>query len=1221
MTVKVQYPIAIFEGNGTASPLNYDKRFLDSADLIVTHIAVSGDRTILLEASDYTVSGAGDPDGGQVVPISPIAIGDKWEIARTTPLMQPTDYSDTDGFPADSHELALDRQMLILQEQSARLDRTPKVAPGETGPAIGVIDEGQVLAMVAGEISGVDNDPVAAESAAARAEIALADTQVVASEVSDNAEQVALDKAQVAMDKLATDAAVVEAGNINQAVSDALAVGTISDLVGTRIYASKALLEADLVPADNEYALVVGDATAANNDLYQKNGATTTGSWDGPLGFFAAASAEAQASAERAKASADTVTADNLSTQIVGTVPPVTGGGLATTDTYIIRNPVAAAGFLSDMTVFGLGAGVMKVKRYSLSAGTFTFQSEISLPFTTGLNTVDLFEVGESLDLQAGDYLGFFQDSGQISAAATSANSTPYFASTGDNTTTIPEGAPTGTAALQINFTVMMNRKPLDNEIDGRTNFLGIGVSVPQEIGTPSPVTGSTLGISNTYVINSPASRVGYVESINLFALRPGSLLLKIFSRNGNDFTFQNEVLVPFVAGLNNLAAFRDFEGLNIEAGDYLGFYVLAGSIAFTATSNTTPYYNPSGNETDTFTAGTLVTANRIAINFGLTGNSLSSDSMKDEYRSRLNILESGKDIATITVGTANPVDALNLAVAPTYLINVPMEYAGFTDRLVVWGRTAGVLKLKRFKKVSGDFVFQNEVSIPFAVGLNDLSGWADFDGLAFDAGDYLAIFQATGQIAVTISVANNTPYYPETGDVTGTFTPGSLNTSNRVEIGIITKQGAPSASGASADIVALPPVLYGITGHQMNAYLDSFVFADGGSYAWDVTGTTRGAQQEERWYWNPNAAVDETLNLHLINPATGVEQDMKTTQIMTADYPPAIAKSWTALIVGDSLVANGEIAQELINLAGAGVSNTTLALIGTRGTGPALHEGRGGYTVEDYATAGRVFQSFTVTGVVEAPVINSTESVYTHNGRSYTPQDINLDGGGNGTITCSYTGGSVPSASGTLTKVGSGAGDAAITFTATAPASGNPFWDGGAASLDFDKYLTDNSLSTPDYVFFVLGINGIVSQATDGAVDARIASDMVLYEDLVAHFLATNASIKVVPTLTTRGSVYQSAAGSNYGTSISQYRAKRNLLRMAQAMVDQFGGREAERIYLAATNAALDPVHGYPTITGSASSRNAATVTRGTNLVHPNTSGSEQMADAIYALMQVVGA
>lgn len=80
----------------------------------------------------------------------------------------------------------------------------------------------------------------------------------------------------------------------------ALAAGTVSDLVGTRIYASKSALDADLVPADGLYALVIGDATAANNDLYKKNGATTTGSWTGPLGLFAAASAAATAAAATA---------------------------------------------------------------------------------------------------------------------------------------------------------------------------------------------------------------------------------------------------------------------------------------------------------------------------------------------------------------------------------------------------------------------------------------------------------------------------------------------------------------------------------------------------------------------------------------------------------------------------------------------------------------------------------------------------------------------------------------------------------------------------------------------------------------------------------------------------------------------------------------------------------------------------------------------------------
>ncbi len=153
-----------------------------------------------------------------------------------------------------------------------------------------------------------------ASTEAARAD-AFASAAAVSAEDAETAKSDAEDArdAAVAAQEAAEDAqaaaedAVTDAENMVQAVSDALAAGTISDLVGTRIYSSRSSLEADLDPADNLYALVVGDPTPANNDLYQKNGATTTGSWDGPLGIFAAASAMAQAAADDATASAAAV--------------------------------------------------------------------------------------------------------------------------------------------------------------------------------------------------------------------------------------------------------------------------------------------------------------------------------------------------------------------------------------------------------------------------------------------------------------------------------------------------------------------------------------------------------------------------------------------------------------------------------------------------------------------------------------------------------------------------------------------------------------------------------------------------------------------------------------------------------------------------------------------------------------------------------------------------
>lgn len=48
---------------------------------------------------------------------------------------------------------------------------------------------------------------------------------------------------------------------------------------GGKLYTSKADMDADLVPAANTPALVIGDATPSNNGLYAKVGGTGTGSW------------------------------------------------------------------------------------------------------------------------------------------------------------------------------------------------------------------------------------------------------------------------------------------------------------------------------------------------------------------------------------------------------------------------------------------------------------------------------------------------------------------------------------------------------------------------------------------------------------------------------------------------------------------------------------------------------------------------------------------------------------------------------------------------------------------------------------------------------------------------------------------------------------------------------------------------------------------------------
>lgn len=117
-----------------------------------------------------------------------------------------------------------------------------------------------------------------------------------------DAEQLRASNAEATINTKLTTAQIL----LQQAI-DALATGTVAALIGTRVYASLTALNADLVPAAGLYALVVGDSTAANNDLYVKVGATGSGSWTGPLGIFASASAAAQAAAASILAFQDTM--------------------------------------------------------------------------------------------------------------------------------------------------------------------------------------------------------------------------------------------------------------------------------------------------------------------------------------------------------------------------------------------------------------------------------------------------------------------------------------------------------------------------------------------------------------------------------------------------------------------------------------------------------------------------------------------------------------------------------------------------------------------------------------------------------------------------------------------------------------------------------------------------------------------------------------------------
>lgn len=70
--------------------------------------------------------------------------------------------------------------------------------------------------------------------------------------------------------------------------------------------------------------------------------------------------------------------------------------------------------------------------------------------------------------------------------------------------------------------------------------------------------------------------------------------------------------------------------------------------------------------------------------------------------------------------------------------------------------------------------------------------------------------------------------------------------------------------------------------------------------------------------------------------------------------------------------------------------------------------------------------------------------------------------------------------------------------------------------------------------------------------------------------------------------------------------------------LIARYSGQEASRIYLVPTNTALDTENGYPLAASApVNSRSSVMVQRQNNGVHPDTSGYQQIGDALWAFLK----
>ena len=119
MTVETDTVRVSYIGNGSATTFSYDFAVPDQAFMIVTVVTIATGATVILDDSEYTVTGIGGPTGGIVTyPLSgsPLDSAHQITIRREVPFDQPTNLTNQEGFYAEAVEGAFDYLEFQIQQ-------------------------------------------------------------------------------------------------------------------------------------------------------------------------------------------------------------------------------------------------------------------------------------------------------------------------------------------------------------------------------------------------------------------------------------------------------------------------------------------------------------------------------------------------------------------------------------------------------------------------------------------------------------------------------------------------------------------------------------------------------------------------------------------------------------------------------------------------------------------------------------------------------------------------------------------------------------------------------------------------------------------------------------------------------------------------------------------------------------------------------------------------
>lgn len=431
-----------------------------------------------------------------------------------------------------------------------------------------------------------------------------------------------------------------------------------------------------------------------------------------------------------------------------------------------------------------------------------------------------------------------------------------------------------------------------------------------------------------------------------------------------------------------------------------------------------------------------------------------------------------------------------------------------------------------------------------------------------------------------------------------------------------ITYKGHPMdpADLDAAAVIYTPSIIYTAEGIETNIYFDNVVFSNlpNELLAIDVI-CSKGRQYDKFWRITPQPADEGTTSFRIEVSFAGKLIASKTSELIITGKSKGSGKSLKVLCVGDSTTAGGNYIS-IINTDYQSLASPAMTFLGTRGTAPNKHEGRGGWKFSQYAgDGGQSTYQFNLNGIDEAP---GNASVYTDGRSEFTISEINITGGKGYVAGRRTKGTDSPAANGSLTKI-SGAGASTIPYTNSAMTAANPFWNLKTQRLDFKKYLNDHgyTLAQDDLITVHLGINDVFLENSP----AKLESIKTDFNKMIAEFRSVIPRINIGVCITIPPAISQDAFAVSYASGQTLKRYMENYKQLVDFLLANYDTADmrASRIYCIGFNHCIDRTNNFYKISMKANSRSTQMIETWGNGVHPDNSGYFQMGDALYTFIK----